>query len=768
MIEAYKIGMSLVMTSNVARELNAAMRQFEMLNRVIKDTQINVNELAAGMRGLSRLGANAAAEWRGVAAAMERAAKASRSFGGGAAGPGRPGPSAAASSAAAAAASTSGAAASLYLTDQRRTVGPYLGTALGAAAAGGSSSGGPASVLRSSVGTMALMGGTGGPGGIGPYNGGGAPPYGRGPIPLNLGPMGPGGGISYNGPSFGQMALSSAIPAYGGYEVLKAVAHPTVEAGNILARMRAARFTDDDISRSKAMANGLVGSVPGMGYAKALDLINQTASFTGDVHEALTLTPSLARNAQVLGLFGKHDAISQVESAIKAGELTGLNGKDGHIDTAKLIEFVNNLTTTVVAGGGTLDINKYLTGMRQFGAGASAADKDFLTNVLPAYMKIMGEVKAGTAMQSLQQSFLSARPNTQNKALIQEQQRLGLRGKDGKLSPEDADLLATSPDRFIVERILPALRAQGITDTKSIRAKLPSFLPRATMERLVSAGIFDEDVIGKEAARNRAQQTAGGAPLDALLRESPGNQIASFAENLHLLETMLGDAVMGPAARMLSDLTQGLRGISDWARDNPEAAGRALTAFAEGVALFGATAAAGLAMKLMTGPAGFIALAVGIETLGGALKNVPQWLIDMAAGAAAGGRVGGVPGAMIGGIGLPAARILGTSGPGIVSETPGMGALGQMFPGLGIVKGASDWLQKTFPSSYSGSAPGMPPVSGGQPATTNIGNVDELARAVGNAAANGTTTRIERGLSRQSTGTSGFDPRMSTPGMFAP
>lgn len=88
MIEAYKVGISLILDSNVSREMGNVARQFEQLDKIIKGAQRSVNELAAGMRGLSRIGQSAAEAWTVAAQAMERAARAAARAGASMPGPG--------------------------------------------------------------------------------------------------------------------------------------------------------------------------------------------------------------------------------------------------------------------------------------------------------------------------------------------------------------------------------------------------------------------------------------------------------------------------------------------------------------------------------------------------------------------------------------------------------------------------------------------------------------------------------------------------------
>ena len=81
MIEAYRVGVSLVMDSNVPSMVGALSKQFELLNKSVRSTQMAVNELAAGLRGLGRIGTSAAQAWSSAAVSMERAAKAAERAG---------------------------------------------------------------------------------------------------------------------------------------------------------------------------------------------------------------------------------------------------------------------------------------------------------------------------------------------------------------------------------------------------------------------------------------------------------------------------------------------------------------------------------------------------------------------------------------------------------------------------------------------------------------------------------------------------------------
>jgi hypothetical protein len=75
-IEAYRIGISIVLQGDIAQKVGAFTDQFKVLDRIVQQAQGSLNSMAAAVRGLSRLSSGLATEWQKTAAAMERAAAA--------------------------------------------------------------------------------------------------------------------------------------------------------------------------------------------------------------------------------------------------------------------------------------------------------------------------------------------------------------------------------------------------------------------------------------------------------------------------------------------------------------------------------------------------------------------------------------------------------------------------------------------------------------------------------------------------------------------
>ena len=705
-VTAYQIGVSFVSDASKATGAgDAIVRVLEKIHAAQQRTQMGFNEMTAALRGVDRVADRLAATMERVAKAAASAAAASgkiRNVGGGGAGGGADG-----SPAARQAPVGSPAAAALA---------PMLLLP---------PSGGSTPVDRAVAIAMASPAPLAAPAGLVPYGGSGSglvqrsgalvsspggggssmPPLRLGPLPSGnpgaSGGAGPGVPPGGGGGGFRIPRLPSLGPygkmlgSYVGVETIKGAYEQGMDVDDILAKMAAmqvmgengqptAAFTPAQITAAQSQAMATMRRVPGLGYGQGLDVILQTAGLLGSSSKAMELAPQLSFNAQVLSRYGKSDAISQIEKGVQAGELTGLTGKDGQIDVPRLTDFVNRLTRTTVAMGGQLDIGKYLTGIRQFGLGAESADLDFTTATLPAYMKIMGEARAGTALTSLQQVLLAPVPKTRPDRYFTEQKRLGLRDGQGNLIA--ADQLKENAQDFFVQTLLPALNKNGYTTPGQITEEIQRLLPRQTTDRLAGAGIMDRALIEKEVNRNLAQQRAGDAPLAAMLQNAPGAQMKALSEGFKALEAVTTDAAMGPTVDIIRRLTKSFQNLTDFVKAHPDD----IKEFARDVDLV------------------ISVLISAAKTAGKVLDFLPGPLRKAAEGAIAGGVVGSVlPGA---GTGVGAAVGGGLGLLNGFSMSPPKGWHSTMG-GLSMAPDAATIQKQSYEGPAGGGLPVMQPIS---------------------------------------------------------
>ena len=88
MINAYKIGVELALTGNVARVIADLTRQFETLNTAVKSVQGSLVGMTGDLRSVAEMGRTAARSWTEAANAMGRARASMPGGGGGGSGGG--------------------------------------------------------------------------------------------------------------------------------------------------------------------------------------------------------------------------------------------------------------------------------------------------------------------------------------------------------------------------------------------------------------------------------------------------------------------------------------------------------------------------------------------------------------------------------------------------------------------------------------------------------------------------------------------------------
>jgi len=135
---------------------------------------------------------------------------------------------------------------------------------------------------------------------------------------------------------------------------------------------------------------------------------------------------------------------------------------------------------------------------------------------------------------------------------------------------------------------------------------------------------------------------------DVLAQNDPTANIKAFRETWNGFLTTLGSPLVDTASNLMVSLTHAMNDFSQWAVAHPELIATiektvdALAALAAATGLFVIGAKAATALGLLTGPAGLVGLAAGIETLGKELPSLPSWLEHLAAGSVTGVAIGSV------------------------------------------------------------------------------------------------------------------------------
>ncbi|GAN55261.1 hypothetical protein [Tanticharoenia sakaeratensis] len=449
-------------------------------------------------------------------------------------------------------------------------------------------------------------------------------------------------------PRIGPWAAFAGI--YGGAHGIHAMFRQGEQADDTLALMAHAYgpngrlFSDLQLSQASDAALAAVRNTPGASYTGTLEMIARASGITADAGEALQLAPTLARAGQIFALRGAGpNAVQQVEAAIQAGEISGLNGPNGQLDVGKLQTFISRLSQTAYAMQGTFSLPQYLTGLRQFGVGASGADMNFLTARLPSIMRVMQESRAGTALSSLDQLMLAPAPNTRNRAYAQEQTRLGLRDHGGNVVNRDE--LVRDPAQWYYDTLVPALSSHGYTDRNSVIQEMNRIFSRSTVQRLGASLSADTTLYSREYQRNLAQQAQGDAPLMAYLQNAPGAQFSSFTEAWRAFEAVTSQAMMTPVVSSVQLITKALTEVTSYVHEHPND----VRQFGDDVHLItavmvGAARLIGTAYSLLPAPLRSAALGAAAGAVPGAGVGSVVPGVGTAAGAGTGAVLGGLSG----------------------------------------------------------------------------------------------------------------------------
>lgn len=670
MFEAYAIGVRLTLQGNIGADLTKVGQQFDALNRIIGRSQMAVNELAAGMRGLSRVGQSAAAAWTQAANAMERAARAARSATGSMSG-GAGGFAPQASNPAAMAGMVA-AAAAVASANQRRLPAPQTGFTLppGLPTGGGSVPllpYVPSNIMPYTAnGSFAGGPGTGSGGTALMATGGGA--GGGGPIPLNLG--GAGGGPGAPMPTHSQFATAAAGFGALGYVLMHAVeasVKARTEVEHLQAGIGLMGMTSEQVKESLTRATDLQRNVPGITIGGGLHIIKDLLAVTQNVHDALdpTLLRSFAQAGVVLTAGGKGNAIAELFKAMQAGELRGeFSGANGQPDPAKAAAFLQSVLATTIQTGGRVGPAEILQFIKSGGMGsAMLGNRDLFADAIAPIIS-MGSARAGTGIQAFAQQFSAGKMSDAGANMLLE---MGLlQNMPGNSIAAQQAYMKRNYKVGIGQYRLPPDKLVGMGDPNTNPREHPiEFMERVLLPRIdtynqqhygaprddkdrdaqrmatgasVASRIPGGNILGdvirnwplimrdREAIAEALKRGQNDGAFNQIQATDPKVKMEAFGAAMNGMLIALGGPIMDSAISAIKTLTTVLNAVSDFASKHPDMTKNIMLATA-GVGAFsvamavlsGALVAVPAAWAVLRWlPTGMTALATSIATLGGA------------------------------------------------------------------------------------------------------------------------------------------------------
>jgi hypothetical protein len=253
------------------------------------------------------------------------------------------------------------------------------------------------------------------------------------------------------------------------------------------------------------------------------------------------------------------------------------NNRGHHIiDPAELARNVALITQVAVGTNGRVDPAAYLTFAKQARVGGMALNDKALFRDLPALLMVQGGSRAGTGEAATYQQFINGTMTKQTAEMLKKYGLLdkdakwsGGRVQDMAKHFKGAGEFAGNPVDWVRDVLIPTLEKMGITDPVKQAQAVSQFSGRQT-----TAGFLGE-IARAIAAIDKESGNLAHTRMDSfemLQANDPSQALRNFDAAWHNLLTTLGDTASGDAVAVLKALTNAIDEVAAWARKNPDVA----------------------------------------------------------------------------------------------------------------------------------------------------------------------------------------------------
>ena len=418
------------------------------------------------------------------------------------------------------------------------------------------------------------------------------------------------------------MAMGAQIAGNAGTSLLESALTASLDVGHLMAQFsQNTTINPADLKAIRSKADALTSSVPGTTIAENLHTILDAYTITGQIGEALAASQGMAKARVVYeSLPGAHKG----DPAYAAGQAIEVMQRfydptTHQVDMGAFNQQLAAMVRVAVGTGGRDDGRNYLAFAKQARLGGMLASDDFLYGDLPAIQIALGGSRAGTGDAATYRQFLQGK---MTKNAFGQLQRFGLidggadwhggQVRDMSKHLRGAGEFITNPAAWVRDVMLPDLKQHGVNtnDRAAVGTNIGQWASTST-----GLGFLLELALGMPGIlKEKGKIGATSAdPLAVIQQTDPQQKVREFHAAETNLLTVLGDAAMGPALASMNALTGALRGLTDWARANPNAA-KDLMLVGGGLAVVAKVAGDAAMALYITGP-----LVMGLKGFAGAL-----------------------------------------------------------------------------------------------------------------------------------------------------
>jgi len=321
----------------------------------------------------------------------------------------------------------------------------------------------------------------------------------------------------------------------------------------------------------------------GLPDAEREALWNQAVKLAGERRLNTALVFQTLREA-ALAMETTTDAIAVSDGMSKAllylsntlgpdGAVGGLRAFNKAMDNIQNItpeEYLKSLEAYVRAQqmtGADMDPDAFAQAIKYSRSAGKMFSDEYLFNWLPFRIAEVGGSDAGTQLRAFSDNTIGG---TATKAVQGYQKQIGVRNEDGSMA--FADELLQNPEKWINERLVPALTAAGVDTTDNVQ--LSQVMNQVASNRLARDFIISAITNWEQKQRltQNLPRTAGLAAADDIQSANPFATLDGLVTSLENLSGAAGDHVFPVIIPAMTSMADMINAVAVKVRDMPSAA----------------------------------------------------------------------------------------------------------------------------------------------------------------------------------------------------
>ena len=406
---------------------------------------------------------------------------------------------------------------------------------------------------------------------------------------------------------------------------LSKVADAAAKTQDAIAKMRLLGLPDEQIRKGVETAQQVgmrVGAPPDVSQ----EMLNRIQGIVRDPEHSRALLEPMLRMGVILRQHGKD--WKSVDPILKLLEETNIATDPGRAkDLPKVLE---RITKAIEATQGTvtpeaLQLATVYARTARYGfttPEALAQPHPFLTDILPMYVQMSGRAGQGGGGANIMAEYTKTVQGILKGASVGEAQKLGILDKTGFL--KDSHLASINPYEWTQQVLVPALKAQGLTDSLKQQPEIAQQITRLMGTRAAADPITEFALGGRgyrgenapfEKFMEQMNRSPGLSGAEDLQKTSPTAAMQRLSAEWEHLWNVIGSALTQDKLNIIRSMSDT---IEDLARKASQIDPKSIHNVAEALAALGVAAAS-----------------AGVVGLAAALGGVPGVLTLMASAATA-------------------------------------------------------------------------------------------------------------------------------------